>query len=103
MAAIYTAKKYLLLQNPTQQDLGSFFLSDLGVAYSIEQVKSCAKCFNQLANLIQRSKLQNLVKKFKGSKYFEVARIVTASFQKKKSSGALVNQVSASTADHSSS
>ena len=44
--------------------------------YSTEQVKSCAKCFNQLAKLIQRSKLQNIVKKFKSSKYFEVARII---------------------------
>lgn len=44
--------------------------------YTKEQVKSCAKCFNQLAHLIQKSKLQNIVKKFKTSKFFEVARII---------------------------
>ena len=42
----------------------------------MDQVKSCAKCFNQLASLIQKSKLQNIVKKFKTSKFFEVARII---------------------------
>ena len=42
----------------------------------MDQIKSCAKCFNQLATLIQKSKLQNIVKKFKTSKFFEVARII---------------------------
>lgn len=88
---MYQAKKYLMLQNPNQQDLGSFFVSDLNVQYSIDQVKKCAQCFNQLATLIQRSKLQSLVKKFKGSKYFEVARIVSASHQRKKSTANLHN------------
>ena len=52
-------------------------LADLGQHdYTMDQVKSCAKCFNQLATLIQKSKLQNIVKKFKTSKFFEVARII---------------------------
>jgi len=80
IAAIYTAKRYLSIHNPSQQDIGSFIISDFNVHFSIEQVKSCSKCFNQLATLIQKSKLQNLVKKFKAPKYFEVARIVSASF-----------------------
>ncbi len=62
---------------PSQQSLSTLILSDLNCPqYSIEQVKSCAKCFNQLATLIQKSKLQNIVKKFKTAKFFEVARII---------------------------
>lgn len=52
VSAIYTAKKYQMLQNPNQQDLNSFVINDYQVSYSIEQVKSCSKCFNQLATLI---------------------------------------------------
>ena len=38
---------------PSQQSLSTLILSDLNCPqYSIEQVKSCAKCFNQLATLI---------------------------------------------------
>ena len=92
IAAIYTAKKYMHHQEKSAQKYSnsndstsnyyyssSLMLSDLNVPqYTTEQVKSCAKCFNQLAKLIQRSKLQNIVKKFKGSKFFEVARIILA-------------------------
>lgn len=58
-------------------------ISETQVPYTIEQVKSCAKCFNQLAILIQKSKLQMIVKKFKSSKYFEVSRIVRDGCTKK--------------------
>lgn len=87
IAAIYTAKKYMLhsersathksFAEHSHQQSSSLILSDLNVPqYQTEQVKSCAKCFNQLAKLIQRSKLQNIVKKFKTPKFFEVARII---------------------------
>lgn len=56
MAAIYTAKKYICLNSPVSIDFGSL-IGDMNVDYSIDQIKSCAKCFNQLAILIQRSKL----------------------------------------------
>jgi len=54
IAAIYTAKKYMLhqeksssTQNSTNHYSSSLILSDLNVPqYSTEQVKSCAKCFN---------------------------------------------------------
>ena len=88
IAAIYTAKKYMLhsersthksFAEHSHQQSSSLILSDLNVPqYQTEQVKSCAKCFNQLAKLIQRSKLQNIVKKFKTPKFFEVARIIVS-------------------------
>ncbi len=71
VAAIYTAKKYMQ-QNDKNTDssagstakggvsnsVSSFMLSDMNTPqYSMDQVKSCAKCFNQLASLIQKSKL----------------------------------------------
>ena len=57
----------------------SLILLDLNVPeYTTDQVKSCAKCFNQLAKLIQKSKLQNIVKKFKSPKFYEVARIISS-------------------------
>jgi len=52
-------------------------IPEYGTPYSSSQVKSCAKCYNQLAILIQNSKLQMLVQKFKNPKFFEVGRIVT--------------------------
>ena len=83
VAAIYTAKKYLMVHNQTNMDLTTLF-SEVGVSYSPDQVKSCAKCFNQLAILIQKSKLQMIVKKFRTSKYLEVARIVSQNATKPK-------------------
>lgn len=80
MAAIYTAKKYINLHTPISIDFGSM-LNDMNVTYTLDQIKGCAKCFNQLAILIQKSKLQMIVKKFKSAKYFEVARIVSQGTQ----------------------
>lgn len=67
IAAIYTAKKYMHHQEKSahkyMNDSGHMFsstqiLQELNVpGYTPEQVKSCAKCFNQLAKLIQKSKL----------------------------------------------
>ena len=82
VAAIYTAKKYLQIQNPSSQE--SLNISDLNVSFPIEQVKSCGKCFHQLATLIQKSALQNVVKKYKSSKYFEVARILQSGYHKRQ-------------------
>lgn len=65
-------------------DFGAM-LNDMQVTYTLDQIKSCAKCFNQLAVLIQKSKLQMIVKKFKAAKYFEVARIVSQGTTKKTS------------------
>jgi len=50
-AAIYMCKKYLNVNTQTSFDFGTI-LTDLNVKYSLEEIKSCAKCFNQLANLI---------------------------------------------------
>lgn len=44
VAAIYTAKKYLQIQNPSSQE--SLNISDLNVSFHIDQVKSCGKCFH---------------------------------------------------------
>jgi len=61
IAAIYTAKKYMLHSEKSQRSFAehahhqssSWILADLNVPqYQNEQVKSCAKCFNQLAKLI---------------------------------------------------
>ena len=79
LAAIYTAKKYLMLHNPGAVESAQFTLSDYGVKWTSDQVKSCANCFNQLAKLIYRSKLQNIVKKFSNSQYFKVSKIVSQS------------------------
>jgi hypothetical protein len=78
ISAIYTAKKYITYnerQHNADSSAGSqakgagsnsvhpssvstLILKDLNCSqYQIEQVKSCAKCFNQLATLIQKSKL----------------------------------------------
>jgi len=56
----------------------------LNVNFEIDQVKSCGKCFHQLATLIQKSALQNVVKKYKSSKYFEVARILGNGYHKRQ-------------------
>ena len=85
LAAIYTAKKYMQLHNPSSSESAQFVLGDYGVKWSLDQVKSCANCFNQLAKLIYRSKLQNIVKKFSNSQYFKVAKMVSQSQQTKKS------------------
>lgn len=84
LSAIYMAKKYLILHNGSQDS--QFNLSDYGVTWSSDQVKSCAKCFNQLATLIYKSKLQNIVKKFSNSQYFKVSKIVNQSQQQNKKS-----------------
>ena len=51
VAAIYMAKKFLDINNPSNFDFATV-LSDLNVHYTLDQIKSCAKCFNQLASLI---------------------------------------------------
>lgn len=44
--------------------------------YSSSDLKSCAKNYFQLADLIQKSELQATLRKFKQPKYLEVARII---------------------------
>lgn len=82
VAAIYTARKYMkyysssgLAGDDVQPILPEYGLDE---SISRQQVKNCAKCFNQLAVLIQKSKVQNIVLKFKHPKYFEVGRIVAS-------------------------
>ena len=57
VAAIYTAKKYLNMHNSESSQSSNFILNDYNVTWSLDQVKSCAQCFNQLATLIDKSKL----------------------------------------------
>ena len=80
MSAIYTAKKYLKFYNNSYPEEVTPCLGELGLThiYSNDDVKSCARCFNELAKLLQTSNLQMLNQKFWHSKYLEVSRIVTA-------------------------
>ena len=60
ISAIYTAKKYLKYYNHSKTNdeiLAILPEYDLTNSYSPSMVKSCARCFNQLAILIQNSKL----------------------------------------------
>ena len=70
MAAIYTAKKYLRCYNNSDTSESTFSLDDFDIKsqFSMEDVRNCARCFHQLANLIQQSKLQMITQKFKGPK-----------------------------------
>ena len=79
-SAIYTAKKYLKHYQGARSDNESTCVSEFNLngTYTSDQVKSCARCFDQLAKMIQESKLQMLVQKYKHQKYFEVSRIVAA-------------------------
>lgn len=80
IAAIYTAKKYLKYYNGVKQDEVAPILAEYHLSnhYSPAMVKSCARCFNQLAILIQNSKLQMIVQKFRQAKFYEVGRIAAA-------------------------
>lgn len=60
IAAIYTARKYLKYYNnsrSTEDILAVLPEYQVGDQFSSSLVKSCAKCYNQLAILIQNSKL----------------------------------------------
>lgn len=85
MAAIYTAKKYLRCYNNSDTSESTFGLDDFDIKsqFSMEDVRNCARCFHQLANLIQQSKLQMITQKFKGPKFLEVGRIVANSLKQK--------------------
>lgn len=54
VAAIYTAKKYLKFYNNVYSEEITTGLSEFGLLalYSDEEVKKCARCFNELAKLI---------------------------------------------------
>jgi hypothetical protein len=54
VAAIYTAKKYLKFYNNSFPEEVTDGLSEFGLAdhFSSDEVKSCARCFNELAKLI---------------------------------------------------
>jgi hypothetical protein len=79
-AAIYTAKKYLKHYHGARSDAESTSICEFNLngIYTADEVKACARCFDQLAKMIQESKLQMLVQKYKHSRYFEVSRIVAA-------------------------
>jgi hypothetical protein len=59
VAAIYTAKKYLKFYNNAFPEEVKTGLVEYGLegVYAQEEVKSCARCFNELAKLIQKSDL----------------------------------------------
>ena len=80
IAAIYTAKKYLKYFNGVKQEEVAPILAEYQLSnhFSPAMVKSCARCFNQLAILIQNSKLQMIVQKFRQAKFYEVGRIAAA-------------------------
>ena len=101
ISAIYTAKKFLKCSSTAMSGRDySFSLDDFDLEKEVdmEDVRNCAKCFHQLANLIQQSKLQTITQKFKSQKYYEVARIVSSSLKhktplkkSKQSSGSRIN------------
>lgn len=55
VAAIYTSKKYLRCYNNTETSDTSFSLEDFDIKshFNMDDVRNCARCFHQLANLIQ--------------------------------------------------
>jgi cyclin B len=59
--------------------------------YSSADLKSCAKNYFQLANLIQKSELQAILRKFKQSKFLEVARIMCNVINDQSKSGEASN------------
>ena len=76
VSAIYLAKKYLKLHNGSSGEVQAILPEYELTTFTTDQVKSCAKCLNQLAQLVQNSKLQMLIHKYRHSKYYEVGRIV---------------------------
>jgi len=54
VAAIYTAKKYLKFYNNSYPEEVTPCLADFGLTsiYQSDEVKDCARCFNELAKLI---------------------------------------------------
>ena len=50
--------------------------------YTSACLKSCAKNYFQLADLIQKSELNAILKKFSQSKFLEVSRIICAVINK---------------------
>ena len=74
------AKKYQKHYNGNTKDALQFKTEDYGLkqVYSADDVKNCAICFNKLATLLQKSKLQMIVQKYKHTQYYEVSRIVAS-------------------------
>ena len=60
IAAVYVARKFLKFYNNSADSDQQFNLEDFDLKnyFTIEDVKNCARCFHQLANLIQQSKFQ---------------------------------------------
>ena len=86
ISAIYTAKKYLKCFSNSESGSADapFSLDDFDIVKSkltMDDVRNCARCFHQLANLIQQSRLQMITQKFKSPKYLEVGRIVISSLK----------------------
>jgi hypothetical protein len=59
VSAIYTAKKYLKHYHGSRSDNESTGISEFNLngVYTTDEVKTCARCFDQLAKMIQESKL----------------------------------------------
>ena len=60
VAAVYVAKKFLKFYNNGADSDQQFSLEDFDLKnyFTMEDVKNCARCFHQLASLIQQSKFQ---------------------------------------------
>ena len=80
VSAIYTAKKYIKFYNNSHPEDVTTGLSEYGLLniYSADEVKSCARCLNELTKVLLNSDLKMHNQKFYHAKYFEVSRIVAA-------------------------
>ena len=76
VAAIYLAGKYREA-GPSLSAVALIEKLGLKKHFAPEAIRSCAKCFDYLATLIQKSALQVITQKFKSEKLFEVSRIVS--------------------------
>jgi cyclin B len=78
--ALYVANRVLLKSHQNRQDRQApscwTKLLETHTHYSSDDLKSCAKNFLQLAELIQKSELQTLLLKFAQKQHLEVATIM---------------------------